>query len=47
EPVVLDSEISNLKDLEGYVMFAEDFPIAKIKLPYVKYPHRAAAIDIK
>jgi hypothetical protein len=47
EPVVLDSEISNLKDLEGYVMFAEDFPIAKIRLPYVKYPHRAAAIDIR
>jgi hypothetical protein len=47
EPVVLDSEISNLKDLEGYVMFAEDFPIAKIKLPYVGYPHRAVAIDIK
>ncbi|RWA36898.1 type IV secretion system DNA-binding domain-containing protein [Xylella fastidiosa] len=47
EPVVLDSEISNLKDLEGYVMFAENFPIAKIKLPYVKYPHRAIAIDIK
>ncbi len=47
EPVVLDSEISNLKDLEGYVMFAEDFPIAKIRLPYVNYPHRAVAIDIK
>ncbi|SAL60181.1 type IV secretion system DNA-binding domain-containing protein [Caballeronia humi] len=47
EPVVLDSEISNLKDLEGYVLFAEDFPIARITLPYVKYPHRAAAIDIR
>lgn len=47
EPIVLDSEISNLRDLEGYVMFAEDFPITKIKLPYVKYPHRAIAIDIK
>lgn len=47
EPVVMDSEISFLKDLEGYVMFGEDFPIAKIKLPYVKYPHRATAIEIK
>ena len=47
EPVVLDSEISNVKDLHGYVMFAEDFPIAKITVPYVKYPHRAAAIEIK
>ncbi|SAK93683.1 type VI secretion protein [Caballeronia hypogeia] len=47
EPVVLDSEISNLKDLEGYVMFAEDFPIAKIKLPYINYPPRALAIDIR
>lgn len=47
EPVVLDSEISNLRDLHGYVMFAEDFPIARITLPYVKYPHRAAAIEVK
>ncbi|AJP60148.1 TrwB protein (plasmid) [Pandoraea vervacti] len=46
EPVVLDSEISNLRDLHGYVMFAEDFPIARITLPYVKYPHRAAAIEV-
>lgn len=47
EPVVMDSEISNLKDLEGYVMFAEDFPIAKISLPYVRYPLRTTAIDIR
>lgn len=47
EPVVLDSEISNLKDLNGYVMFAEDFPIAKIKVPYVDYPQRTQAIVIK
>lgn len=46
EPVVMDSEISNLKDLQGYVMFAEDFPIAKITLPYVPYPHRATPIEI-
>lgn len=47
EPVVLDSEISNLKDLTGYVMFAEDFPIAKITLPYVNYPRRAEGITLK
>ena len=47
EPVVMDSEISNLKDLHGYVMFAEDLPIAKIHLPYVTYPLRARAIEIR
>jgi len=47
EPVVMDSEISNLNDLTGYVMFAEDFPIAKITIPYVSYPHRATAISLK
>ena len=47
EPVVLDSEISNLRDLDGYVMFAEDFPIARITVPYVAYPHRVKAIEIR
>ncbi len=47
EAVVMDSEISFLKDLEGYVMFGEDFPIAKIRLPYVKYGHRATAIELR
>ncbi|MGO4395890.1 type IV secretion system DNA-binding domain-containing protein [Variovorax sp. M-6] len=47
EPVVMDSEISNLKDLQGYVMFAEDFPVTKIEVPYVNYPHRATPIEIK
>lgn len=46
EVVVIGSEISNLKDLHGYVMFAEDFPIAKIKLPYIEYPERAVGIEI-
>lgn len=46
EPVVLDSEISNLKDLQGYVMFGEDFPIAKISVPFVTYAQRAQPIDI-
>ncbi|EHP44179.1 TrwB protein [Cupriavidus basilensis OR16] len=47
EPVVMDSEISNLRDLHGYVMFAEQFPIAKIVVPYVSYPQRAPAIQIR
>lgn len=47
EPVVMDSEISNLKDLDGYVMFAEAFPIAKIHVPYVAYPKRASAIELR
>lgn len=47
EPPVMDSEISNLRDLEGYVMFAEDFPIAKIRLPYIDYPRRNAGILTK
>lgn len=47
ELVVMDSEISNLKDLHGYVHFAEDFPIAKIKLPYVDHPVRTKAIEVR
>lgn len=47
EPVVMDSEISNLNDLTGYVMFAEDFPIAKITVPYVSYPRRTEGIALK
>lgn len=47
ERIVMDSEISNLNDLTGYVMFAEDFPVAKITLPYVVHPKRAVAIETK
>jgi type IV secretory pathway TraG/TraD family ATPase VirD4 len=47
EPIVMDSEISNLKDLDGYVMFAEDFPIAKIHVPYVDHPVRHPAIRVR
>lgn len=47
EPVVLDSEISNLRDLHGYVMFGEDFPIAKIRVHYKDYPVRATALDLR
>ena len=47
EPVVLDSEISNLPDLTGYVMFAEEFPIAKIKLTYRAYGFRNVPVMVK
>ncbi|MDY7549191.1 type IV secretion system DNA-binding domain-containing protein [Glaciimonas sp. CA11.2] len=47
EPVVLDSEVSNLNDLTGYVLFAEDNPIAKITVPYRAYPQRAVGIVLK
>ena len=46
EPVVMDSEISNLKDLEAYLKFGEDFPITKIKLPYVNHKERAQGIVV-
>lgn len=46
EPIILDSEISNLNDLTGYVMFAEDNPVTKITVPYVSYPQRNKAMDI-
>ncbi|CAG9184041.1 type IV secretion system DNA-binding domain-containing protein [Cupriavidus respiraculi] len=45
EPAVLDAEIANLKDLTGYVAFAEDFPVARISIPYVDYPERMAPIQ--
>jgi len=47
EPVVMDSEISNLKDLEGFIMFAEDFPMARIKLEYFKYHKKNEGIVSK
>lgn len=46
EPLVLDSEISNLQDLCGYIKFGEDFPVARITLPYVDYPERNKAIEV-
>lgn len=46
EPVVQASEISNLPDLVAYVKFGEDFPITKVKTPYVDHKERAQAIMI-
>lgn len=37
ERVVMPSEIAALPDLVGYVSFASDYPIAKIKLAYTDY----------
>ena len=47
ERIIMDSEISNLNDLTGYIMFAEDFPVAKISLLYGNYSKRAVAIETK
>jgi type IV secretory pathway TraG/TraD family ATPase VirD4 len=44
EFVVMDSEIASLKDLDGYVLFSEDTPMAKITLPFVDYPIRNQAL---
>lgn len=46
EPIVLDAEIANLNDLTGYLMFAEDFPVARITLPLRLHPRRAAALQM-
>lgn len=46
EHVVMDSEISNLDDLEAFVTFGESFPMTRIKLPYVKHRERNEAILI-
>lgn len=41
----MDSEISNLKDPDGYVLFAEEFPITKVHVLYLSYSIRAKAIS--
>jgi type IV secretory pathway TraG/TraD family ATPase VirD4 len=40
ERIVLPSEIQALKQLEGYLAFALDYPIAKFKIDRVDYPVR-------
>lgn len=47
EPVVLDAEIANLKDLTGYVKFGEDFPVARISVPLRHYPERASPLEMR
>jgi len=45
ERVVLPSEIASLPDLSGYLAFAGDHPIARVKLEYVRFRNRVPAIE--
>lgn len=40
EHAVLPSEIQRLKDLEGYLVLAGDYPIGKVNLPIVQIPNK-------
>lgn len=45
ERVVLPSEIASLPALTGYLAFAGNYPIAKIKLDIVRFRNRVSAFD--
>ena len=45
ERVVLPSEIASLPDLTGYLAFAGDYPVARIKLRIVQFQNRVPAFD--
>ncbi len=45
ERVVLPSEIASLPDLTGYLAFASDYPIAKVKLDIVQFRNRAPPFE--
>ena len=45
ERVVLASEVASLPDLTGYLAFAGDYPIAKVKLDIVRFRNRAPAFE--
>jgi len=45
ERVVLSSEIAGLPDMTGYLAFAGDRPIAKVKLEFVRFRNRVPAIE--
>jgi type IV secretory pathway TraG/TraD family ATPase VirD4 len=45
ERVVLPSEIASLPDLTGYLAFAGDHPIAKIKLDILQFRNRVPAFE--
>lgn len=47
ERLVLPSEIANLPDLSGYVMFAEEFPVARFSMQYEQLTTRNAAIELR
>jgi type IV secretory pathway TraG/TraD family ATPase VirD4 len=43
ERVVLPSEIASLPDLTGYLAFAGDYPVAKVKLDVLRFWDRVPA----
>ena len=43
--VVLASEIASLPDLTGYLAFAGNHPIAKVKLDVVRFRNRVPAFE--
>lgn len=45
ERVVMPSEITSLPELTGYVAFAGDLPIARLKLDWVKFTDRLPAFE--
>jgi len=45
ERVVMPSEIASLPDLTGYVAFAGDYPIAKVKLEPLSFKNRVSSIE--
>ncbi|HVO19847.1 MAG TPA: type IV secretion system DNA-binding domain-containing protein [Anaeromyxobacter sp.] len=45
ERVVLPSEIAGLPDLTGYLAFAGDHPIARVRLGFVRYRERVPAFE--
>jgi type IV secretory pathway TraG/TraD family ATPase VirD4 len=49
DAIVMDSQISTLEDLSGFVMFGEGehFPVAKIHVPYIDRRERHAGIILR
>ena len=45
ERVVLPSEIASLPDLTGYLAFAGEYPVAKVKLDVVRFLNRVPAFE--
>jgi len=45
ERVVLSSEIAGLPEMTGYLAFAGDHPIARVKLEFVRFQDRLPAIE--
>jgi type IV secretory pathway TraG/TraD family ATPase VirD4 len=45
ERVVLPSEVASLPDLTGYLAFAGDYPVAKVKLEFVHFRNRVPAFE--